>query len=173
MRQLDLPNGYIKFDENEIELHLENSKSNQKIINALSFLTPGTQYTHEINRKIRLELVDTVQVNWLSETDPATKAMLRLGGMKKEDFTVGTLSIATSVSGGGIQLPISEKNRANAIEFVDELKHLTKDRGRKVEIVGGSTATQTSEDTKVCPDCAEDIKMAARKCRYCGFEFSL
>lgn len=27
-------------------------------------------------------------------------------------------------------------------------------------------------DTKTCPDCAEDVKRAARKCRYCGYHFA-
>jgi hypothetical protein len=30
-----------------------------------------------------------------------------------------------------------------------------------------------SEEFKVCPDCAEHVKAAARKCRYCGHEFEL
>ena len=29
-----------------------------------------------------------------------------------------------------------------------------------------------SAEEKVCPDCAESVKAAARKCRFCGFEFS-
>src|SRR5689334_12319627 len=27
-------------------------------------------------------------------------------------------------------------------------------------------------ETKVCPDCAEAVKTAARKCRFCGYEFA-
>jgi hypothetical protein len=26
-------------------------------------------------------------------------------------------------------------------------------------------------NTKVCPDCAEDVRLAARRCRYCDFRF--
>lgn len=29
-----------------------------------------------------------------------------------------------------------------------------------------------SAEEKVCPDCAESVKAAARKCRFCGYEFS-
>ena len=29
----------------------------------------------------------------------------------------------------------------------------------------------SAEETKACPDCAENVKFAARKCRFCGFRF--
>lgn len=30
---------------------------------------------------------------------------------------------------------------------------------------------ESGEDSKVCPDCAEQVKAAARKCRFCGYRF--
>jgi hypothetical protein len=35
-------------------------------------------------------------------------------------------------------------------------------------------ATETSHqpEFKTCPDCAEEVRFAARKCRFCGFEFT-
>ena len=29
-----------------------------------------------------------------------------------------------------------------------------------------------TEDTKTCPDCAEEVKAAARVCRFCGYRFA-
>jgi hypothetical protein len=40
--------------------------------------------------------------------------------------------------------------------------------------VGGSApgaAPAGDDDTKTCPDCAEQVKAAARVCRYCGYRF--
>jgi uncharacterized membrane protein YeaQ/YmgE (transglycosylase-associated protein family) len=31
--------------------------------------------------------------------------------------------------------------------------------------------SRAGSETKVCPDCAEPVQAAARKCRYCGWQF--
>lgn len=36
---------------------------------------------------------------------------------------------------------------------------------------GGSMAATIGSQAKVCPDCAEQVNSAARKCRFCGFTF--
>lgn len=35
----------------------------------------------------------------------------------------------------------------------------------------GDSAPGIEVDSKVCPDCAEDVRAEARKCRYCGYSF--
>jgi len=41
-----------------------------------------------------------------------------------------------------------------------------KNRGTLPNLMGSSPG-----ETKTCPDCAEDVKAAARKCKHCGFLF--
>ena len=41
------------------------------------------------------------------------------------------------------------------------------------QLVATGTAVKFKSDEKVCPDCAEKIKRAANKCRFCGFEFNV
>ena len=38
-------------------------------------------------------------------------------------------------------------------------------------IHGTTTSPAQESDLKACPDCAENVRTAARKCRYCGYRF--
>jgi len=40
-----------------------------------------------------------------------------------------------------------------------------------VEALNAPAQSDGSGSSKVCPDCAEDVKAAARRCRFCGYEF--
>jgi hypothetical protein len=41
----------------------------------------------------------------------------------------------------------------------------------KAPLTGELEATRVADAVKQCPDCAESVRQAARKCRYCGFQF--
>ena len=83
---------------------------------------------------------------------------------------IGLGSLLTITTNSGKQLrqsvPIRFKEeRLNEIlVFTTQLNdHMVKSRG---------TNPLNIDELKICPDCAEGVKFAARKCRYCGHEFA-
>lgn len=51
-------------------------------------------------------------------------------------------------------------------EIKDRIKAQLQSNLRKLE-----AQALSDSGLKVCPDCAEEVKMAARKCRFCGYRF--
>lgn len=41
----------------------------------------------------------------------------------------------------------------------------------RVAVESVPSLSETSAEVKVCPDCAEEVKGAARVCRFCGYQF--
>ncbi len=62
----------------------------------------------------------------------------------------------------GASLPTREQEKSAHAEVADE-------RRRALELHQREQAA--SRMTKVCPECAEEVKSAAAKCRFCGYRF--
>ena len=128
-------------------------------------LTPGFQMSAGATRSIPLEQVDSVQISWLTEASGITTQMAKLGG-SRVSVPVGNLKIVTSSGGpnGTVVVGIPKEQKDAIVVFVEDLK--TSAQAARQALAKGLTG-----DTKVCPDCAEDVKAAANKCRFCGHEF--
>jgi len=44
---------------------------------------------------------------------------------------------------------------------------------RQLELLSTQEVASERAETKICPDCSEEIKFAARKCRFCGYRFDI
>lgn len=131
----------------------------------VSKVNVGFQAPTGATRTIPLEQVDSLELNWFTEANSLTTGMLRLAG-SKANLPVGNLKIVTSSGGpnGTVTLGVEQQQKEAIIAFVEEIKLASKTRRSQF-------AGDNGEATKVCPDCAEDVKEAARKCRFCGFIF--
>lgn len=77
-------------------------------------------------------------------------------------FVGGSLAKGGNPFGGGQLVAWGEKS-ALSQKFLGELS-------RSIEQVSIASVTH---EMKTCPECAEEVKAAARKCRFCGFVFQI
>jgi hypothetical protein len=94
---------------------------------------------------------------------PATLATTKRWSCNECDFTTILESRAReheSASAGGLASSASTNPQPPNIPLVS---------GARWEASPGPAA---STEMKVCPDCAEEVRAAARKCRFCGYRFA-
>jgi Uncharacterised protein family UPF0547 len=57
------------------------------------------------------------------------------------------------------------------IAFLEQERAAADEHRDGYATTGGATVGAAEPDLKACPDCAESVRSAARKCRYCGYRF--
>lgn len=166
--ELDVVGGRLKFDSDALTFYRDSEKLVQDmpgIFKAVAQVGTSIVGNMESNQVIPLGLIDSVEIGWfqaglIGKVPVAGDLMAKAAG-----------SIRVFTASGG---PRSEQGfgfykgqEENAQRFVDALKLASANRGRKVEMVSGAAPSET----KTCPMCAEDVKLAAKLCRFCGHNF--
>jgi Uncharacterised protein family UPF0547 len=82
-----------------------------------------------------------------------------------------TLAITLARTDGGTRVVVSGVATPDMMRRVSSA--LDALPAGKTEDTGTSTAPAETEETKVCPACAETVKAAAKVCRFCGHTFEV
>lgn len=170
--ELDVVGGRLSFDSDALTFH----RDSQKMVNdmpgifkAAAKLSSAVVGNMETNQVIPLGLIDSVELTWFQA---GLLGKIPISGELLAN-AAGGVRVFTASGGPRSEQGFSfyKGQEENAQRFVNALKLACTNRGRKVELVSGA-APVASEDTKVCPDCAEGVKSAARVCRFCGYQFA-
>jgi hypothetical protein len=127
---------------------------NSDLVYSLKSNLPGMGFTQKTSLKMVYGKVDYLPVQVASLLTVTNIHLSTKRGVKGD--AVASIAFDRTLNGRRIEcaVPIVQSEMGLAEQFVNSLNR-----------------SNDPEPTKNCPDCAEEVKLAAKKCRFCGHEF--
>ncbi len=171
LKRIQILGGYLELTKNELIISYSLGDLSELMyphLRAIVWWASKTEFGFSIpvsdTRTIPLSLIDSIQLILETEHSWKTNQTLKIFGWKG-NLPVGTLKIVTSSGGpdGTVSVAVWKEDKDEMIIFAEHLRLVTQKKGQ--------SSHATTSDTKVCPECAEEVKSAAKKCRFCGHLF--
>lgn len=101
------------------------------------------------------------------------QARLVAGSLKSRGYELSLKEMAESAVelARKVHPDIADSVRKLLWEQLDELPPAGDGADTEQELIAALAELEAGDETKICPDCAEQVKEAARKCRFCGYRF--
>jgi hypothetical protein len=172
MRRFDSGFGALEYDNDYLSYEIDVFDAMQQSLGALGKLginrmmkvaAKAMAVPKTSRGKIPLEQIDNIRYVVFDKGYALTNLVMNPNFGAQISFVT-----ASGGFNGTVSLYVKKGLEAEAESYISELRNITQNRGRKVEIL----AEANSDMMKICPDCAEQVKDAARKCRFCGFLFA-